>query len=109
MEALVDAMKAVEQQKTTRVPECESFLRHLQQQLPSLLHPSQLHTDGALYVPIKGPCANVALKELATHSICHSGTVSPMDRCIRIGLTQDHTLHAVSLSRSCEYLKRIFH
>lgn len=110
MESLLEAMRLIESQKQNRIKhECTTFIEQLLHQLPSLLHPSQLHQDGALYLPIKEGCASFVIQELQKKGIHHSDVTSPKNKCIRIALTDDgSSLHAVPLSYSCEYVKRIF-
>lgn len=110
MEPFLKTMCFVEAKKTQQIThECSAFMDHLRHQLPSLLHPSQLHQDGALYLPIKGRCVSFVLQELEKNGIHHSNMTSSKNKCIRIALTEDHTqIHAVPLSYSCEYVKRIF-
>lgn len=110
MDPLLEAMRSIESQKRNQIKqECSAFMEQLRRQLPSLLHPSHLHIDGALYLPIKEGCAPFVVQELQQKGIRHSDMTSPKNKCIRIALTDDgSSLHAVPLSHSCEYIKRIF-
>lgn len=110
MNSLFDAMRSIETNKQLHTTnKCSTFVEHIRQQLPSLLHPSQLHTDGAIYLPIQEGCASFVLEELRKNGIQHSEISSIKNKCIRIALTDDQSrIHAVPLSYSCEYIKRIF-
>lgn len=110
MDALQKAMSSViTQREQTEKRACSTFIEQLRTQLPSLLHPSQLHTDGSIYLPIQEGCASDVLQLLETYSIHSSNMISHKNKCIRIALTDDRSqIHAVPLSYSCKYVKRIF-
>lgn len=110
MESLLETMRMIQDQKQYQLKsQCDTFIQSIREQLPSLLHPSRLHVDGALYLPIKEGCASFVLEELQKKGVYHSAIASPKNKCIRIALTDDHSrIHAVPLSHSCEYIKRIF-